>query len=65
MSLAEKHAARSVGLLNSKDPINNITWKEEIAERNQRIAEELDSAVSALENMNMSASSSWRDKTID
>lgn len=58
VSLAEEHAARAVGLLNSKDPINNITWKEEIAERNERIAEELVSAVSALENMNMSASSS-------
>ena len=58
VSMAEEHAARTVGLLNSKDPINNITWKEEIAERNERIAEELVSAVSALENMNMSASSS-------
>lgn len=58
VSLAEGHAARVDGLLNSKDPINNITWKEEIAERNERIAEELVSAVSALENMSMSASSS-------
>ena len=58
VSLAEEHTARAVGLLNSKDPINNITWKEEIAERNERIAEELVSAVSALENMNISASSS-------
>lgn len=58
VSLAEEHAARAVGLLNSKDPINNITWKEEIAERNERIAEELVSAVSALENMKLSASSS-------
>jgi hypothetical protein len=57
-SLAEDHAARAVGLLNSKDPINNITWKEEIAERNERIAEELDSAVSGLESMNLSAQSS-------
>jgi uncharacterized protein (UPF0333 family) len=58
VSLVEEHTARAVGLLNSKDPINNITWKEEIAERNERIAEELVSAVSALENMNMSSSSS-------
>jgi hypothetical protein len=63
VSLAEEHAARAVGLLNSKDPINNITWKEEIAERNERIAEELVSAVSALENMNMSASSSSHGET--
>lgn len=58
ISLAEDHAARAVGLLNSKDPINNITWREEIAERNERIAEELVSAVTALESMNMSAPSS-------
>jgi hypothetical protein len=58
VSLAEEHATQAVGILNSKDPINNITWKEEIAERNARIAGELVSAVSALDNMNMSASSS-------
>ena len=56
--MAEEHAVLAVGILNSKDPINNITWKEEITEKNQRIAEELVSAVSALENMNMSSSSS-------
>ena len=58
VSLAEEHATQAVGILNSKDPVNNITWKEEIAERNARIAGELVSAVSALDNMNMSASSS-------
>ena len=57
-SLAEDHAERAVEFLNSKDPINNITWKEEIAERNERIAEELVSAVAALENMNISPSPS-------
>jgi hypothetical protein len=57
-SLAEEHASRAVGLLNSKDPINNITWKDEIAERNERIAGDLVSAVSALKNTNISASSS-------
>ena len=54
VSLAEEHATQAVGILNSKDPVNDITWKEEIAERNARIAEELDSAISALDNMNMS-----------
>ena len=54
VSLAEEHATRAVGILNSKDPVNDITWKEEIAERNARIAGELVSAVSALDNMNMS-----------
>jgi hypothetical protein len=58
ISLAEDHAARAVGFLNSKDPINNVTWKEEIAERNERIAEELVSAVTALESVNMSVPSS-------
>ena len=58
ISLAEEHATQAVGILNSKDPVNNITWKEEIAERNARIAGELVSAVSALDNMNISASSS-------
>jgi hypothetical protein len=58
VSLAEEHASQAVGLLNSKDPINNITWKEEIAERNERIAGDLVSAVSALKNTNISASSS-------
>ncbi|MGH9976695.1 MAG: hypothetical protein ACRD8Z_12805, partial [Nitrososphaeraceae archaeon] len=57
VSMAEEHAARAVELLNSRDPVNNITWKEEIAERNQRIAEELVSSLS-LQNMNMSATSS-------
>jgi roadblock/LC7 domain-containing protein len=56
ISLAEEHAARAARLLDSRDPVNNVTWKEEIAERNQRIAEELVSAVSALEKMNMSMS---------
>jgi hypothetical protein len=62
-ALAEEHASRAVGLLNSKDPVNNITWNEEIAERNERIAGELVSAVSALENMNISASSSSHSDT--
>jgi roadblock/LC7 domain-containing protein len=56
ISLAEEHAARAARLLDSRDPVNDVTWKEEIAEKNQRIAEELVSAVSALEKMNMSMS---------
>ena len=57
VSLSEEHGARAVELLYSKDPVSNITWNEEIAERNPRIAEELVSAVSALGNTNTSASS--------
>jgi hypothetical protein len=58
VSLAEAHATQAIDILNSKDPVNNITWKEEIAEKNARIAGELVSAVSALDNMNMTTSSS-------
>jgi hypothetical protein len=61
VSLAEAHATQAIEILNSKDPVNNITWKEEIAEKNARIAGELVSAVSALDNMNMSTSSSSGD----
>ena len=58
LSLAEDHAARAIGLLDSKDPINSITWKEEIAERNEGIAEDLVSAVTGLETINKSTSTS-------
>jgi hypothetical protein len=57
-ALAKEHAARAIELLNSKDPINNVAWKEEIAEKNQRVANELVAAVSRLENITMSSSSS-------
>jgi hypothetical protein len=58
LALAREHAARAIELLNSKDPINNVTWIEEIVEKNQRVANELVAAVSSLENITMS-SSSW------
>jgi hypothetical protein len=58
VALAKEHAARAIELLNSKDPINNVAWIEEIAEKNQRVANELVAAVSGLENITMS-SSSW------
>jgi hypothetical protein len=57
VALAKEHAVRAIELLNSKDPINNITWKEEIAEKNQLVANELVTAVSSLENITMSLSS--------
>ena len=56
--LAKKHAIRAIELLNSTDPINNVPWKDEIAERNQRVANELDRAVSNLENITMLSSPS-------
>lgn len=56
VALAKEHAVRANELLNSKDPINNITWKEEIAEKNQLVANELITAMSSLENITMSLS---------
>jgi hypothetical protein len=58
IDLAKEHAIRAIGLLNSTDPINNVTWKDEIAERNQRVANELVRAVLNLENITMSSSPS-------
>ncbi|MGA8105493.1 MAG: hypothetical protein WB815_02470, partial [Nitrososphaeraceae archaeon] len=55
VDLAKEHAIRAIELLNSTDPINNVTWKDEIAERNQRVANELVRAVSNLENITMSS----------
>jgi hypothetical protein len=51
-------AVRAIELLNSLDPVNNVAWKDEIAERNQRVANELVTAVSNLENITVSSSSS-------
>jgi hypothetical protein len=58
VALAREHAARTIELLNSKDPFSNVAWKEEIAEKNQRVVNELVAALSSLENITMS-SSSW------
>jgi hypothetical protein len=58
-TLATEHVTRAVELLNSKDPVNNVSWIDEIAERNQRVASELITAVSNLENMTESPSSSF------
>jgi hypothetical protein len=35
------HAIEAAGLLKVKDPVNNFTWTQEIAERNQRVATDL------------------------
>ena len=55
LTLAEEHATRAIELLNSKDPINNVAWRDEIAERNQRVANELVTAISSIENITMSS----------
>ena len=54
LTLAKEHATRAIELLNSKDPINNVAWRDEIAERNQRVANELVTAISNLENITVS-----------
>jgi hypothetical protein len=58
-TLAKEHATRAIELLNSKDPVNNVAWRDEIAERNQRVASELITAVFNLENMTETPSSSF------
>ena len=58
LSLAKEHATRAFEILNSKDPVNSVTWRDEIAERNQRVANELVTAISNLENTIVSPSSS-------
>jgi hypothetical protein len=55
IDLAKEHAIRAIELLNSTDPVNNAAWKDEIAERNQRVANELVRVVSSLENITMSS----------
>jgi hypothetical protein len=40
LTLAKEHATRAIELLDLKDPVNNIAWRDEIAERNQRVANE-------------------------
>jgi hypothetical protein len=56
IDLAKEHAIRAIELLDSTDPVNNASWKDEIAERNQRVANELVRAVSSLENITTSSS---------
>jgi hypothetical protein len=56
VDLAKEHAIGTIELLNSTDPINNVLWKDEIAERNQRVANDLVRAVSNLENITMPSS---------
>ena len=37
----QAHVMQAIALLNEKDPINNFTWSQEIAEKNQRVAKDL------------------------
>jgi hypothetical protein len=66
LTLAKEHATRAIELLNSKDPVNNAAWRNEIAERNQRVANELVVAVSNLDNITRLPSSlSEQQQSID
>jgi hypothetical protein len=49
-ALAQEHATRAMELLKTEDPVNNVTWTEEIAEENQRVADDLTTAISNLQN---------------
>jgi hypothetical protein len=64
LDLAREHSKRAIELLNSTDPVNNVPWKDEIAERNQRVANELVTVVSNLENITVSSSSSEQQQSI-
>lgn len=48
MSLAGEHAIHAIELLNSNDPVNNVSWQDEISERNQRIGDELSTTLTTL-----------------
>ena len=37
----QAHVMQAIALLNEKDPVNNFTWSQEIAEKNQRVAKDL------------------------
>lgn len=37
----QAHVIQTIALLNEKDPVNNFTWSQEIAEKNQRVAKDL------------------------
>ena len=66
LTLAKEHVTRAIELLNSKDPVNNAAWRNEIAERNQRVANELVVAVSNLDNITRLPSSlSEQQQSID
>ncbi|MGA9845696.1 MAG: hypothetical protein WBQ25_25630 [Nitrososphaeraceae archaeon] len=38
---AQTHAMETAALLREKDPVTNFTWNQEIAEKNQRVANDL------------------------
>ncbi|HEY7110546.1 MAG TPA: hypothetical protein VH415_14070 [Nitrososphaeraceae archaeon] len=47
--LAQTHAMQALSFLKEKDPVNNISWTQEIAERNPRVATDL---IRELNNLN-------------
>ena len=49
------HAMESAALLKEKDPVTNFTWNQEIAERNQRVANDLVRGLSDLSALSNAA----------
>jgi uncharacterized protein with von Willebrand factor type A (vWA) domain len=47
--LAQTHAMQALSFLKEKDPVNNISWTQEIAERNPRVSTDL---IRELNNLN-------------
>jgi hypothetical protein len=45
---AQSHVMQTIALLNEKDPVNNFTWSQEIAEKNQRVSRDLDRELNDL-----------------
>ena len=41
IKLAQTHVMETIALLKEKDHVSNFTWNQEIAERNQRVANDL------------------------
>jgi hypothetical protein len=55
---AQTHVTEALAFLNQKDPVNNFTWNQEIAERNQRVATDLVRGLNDLStSVNQKASS--------
>ena len=48
IKLAQTHVMEAIALLKEKDHVSNFTWSQEIAERNQRVANDLTRGLSDL-----------------
>jgi hypothetical protein len=46
--LVQTHIMQTIAFLNEKDPVNNFTWSQEIAEKNQRVSRDLNRQLNDL-----------------